>query len=279
MPKAPKSTAIASSAANVFDVLRVIAATDTPLGVSEIGRRLGLAASTVYRALITLEEAGYIARYQGSPSYELGMLPQLLNRALLTRFRLHHASRPFLQALADATGATSSVSVRLGWYCLRIAGAYGSQDIYHRDRLGETTLLHESLSGRGILAFLPAAEMQPYHHFVERHHKERLPAGGWQALDQELAEDRRRGFAIAELPVSPGFFAMALPLRDASGAAMASIVINGPIYRKGEDVSAIAAERDKLEALVRADPDLFQSPFAHLSHDDIQLQLSPPQGD
>ena len=46
---------INSSAVHVFEVLRLVARTDEPLGVSEISRRLGLPASTVYRALITLE--------------------------------------------------------------------------------------------------------------------------------------------------------------------------------------------------------------------------------
>ena len=56
----PPRAAINSSASHVFEVLRLVSESGAPLGVAEIARRLSLPASTVYRALITLEESEYI---------------------------------------------------------------------------------------------------------------------------------------------------------------------------------------------------------------------------
>ena len=97
-----------TSASHVFEALRIVAAAQEPTGASDIARQLGLPASTVYRALITLEESEYIDRFQSSVRYELGAMPRLLNRALLRRFGLQRESAPLLRALAEESGETAS---------------------------------------------------------------------------------------------------------------------------------------------------------------------------
>ncbi len=172
--------AVNSSALHVFEVLRLIARTDEPLGVSEISRRLRLPASTVYRALTTLEETGYLARYRNMPRFELGQMPQLLNRSLVHRFRVHAASRPLLRTLADATGETATLTVPLGWYAVRLAGTYGSHDIYHRDRLGEVALLHETIAGIAILSCFSNPELGPYLKFASARARAGQRATSWK---------------------------------------------------------------------------------------------------
>jgi len=258
-------TAINSSAVHVFEVLRLVARTREPLGVSEIARRLGLPASTVYRALITLEESGYLARHQNTPRYALGQMPQLLNRALVHRFRLHAASRPHLRKLADQTGQTASLTVRLGWYGLRLAGVYGSHDIYHRDRLGEVSLLHQGVAGLAMLAFLGGTAIDGYWAFLERQGVDYDRAGVAAAI-------RTAGAAgVAHLPDTPG---IALPVRNPAGEVLAAIAISA------SDLGAAAerdgpwfAIRDALEAEIADNPGAFESPFAHIPADEIVIAL------
>jgi IclR family acetate operon transcriptional repressor len=244
-------TAINSSAIHVFEVLRFVARTEEPLGVSEISRRLGLPASTVYRALITLEESDYLVRHQNMPRYELGQMPQLLNRALVHRFKLHAASRPHLRALAEMTGETASLTVRLGWYGLRLAGVYGSHDIYHRDRLGEVMPLHQGAAGQGILAFLGDEEQAAYRAFAAR--------SGFEG-DCDAAKG-----GIARTA-----FGMAVPVRNPAGEVLASIAISAADAKFEADCREA---RDALEAEIAADSESFRSPFAHIPADDIVLNL------
>lgn len=250
-------TAVNSSATHVFEVLRLVARTDEPLGVSEIGRRLGLPASTVYRALITLEESDYLARYQNMPRYELGQMPQLLNRALVHRFRLHAASRPYLRALSERTGETTSLTVRLGWYGLRLAGVYGSHDIYHRERLGQVAPLHEEVAGIGILAFLGAADRDAYREFWR--------ARGREADWDEVTAAGRDGVARAATGA-------ALPVRNPSGEVLAALAISASSLSAASDTLWREA-RDALEAEIAADPAAFDSPFANIPPDEIVIDL------
>jgi DNA-binding IclR family transcriptional regulator len=258
------------SAGHVFDALRAISESEQPPGVTELARQLAVPASTMFRALTTLEAAGYVGRLRNVPRFELGMMPALLNRALFRRFALLEASRPHLQRLAAETGETSSLSVRLGWYSLRLSGVYGNQDVYHREKLGELHLLHESLAGRGMLTAMRAADVTALRAFTARHHGDRVPSGGWAAFEAEEA-----GFVHERVEGAQGLSAVALPVRTASGEPIASIAVSGPVYRPGTSPgrSAWDAARRDLEQLVQSDPARFASPFAHIPIDDIRLRL------
>jgi len=256
----------------VFDVLRTVSDSTQPPGVSDIGRLLGLTGSNVFRALTTLEASGYVSRFRNLPQFELGTMPYLLNRALLNRFEINHASRPFLRALAQETGETVSLNVRLGWYSLRLSGVYGSRDIYHRDRLGELGLLHQALPGRAILAFMSEPELVDMARFLTDISGEWPGDTAWAGLQEMLRDAVETGFLAEELPMSPGFCAIGMPIRDQSGAAIASITINGPVF-PSDKTGAMLAVRDRLEGVIAAEPERFVSPFAHLPPERISLKI------
>ncbi len=270
--KTRKRAAINSSAQHVFDVLRTVSDAAEPPGVSDIGRRLGLTGSTVFRALTTLEASGYVSRFRNLPQFELGTMPYLLNRALLNRFEINLASRPFLHELARETGETVSLNVRLGWYSLRLSGVYGSRDIYHRDRLGELGFLHHGLPGRAILAFLADTELASMADFLAETGHEWPGEAAWAELRAILRGTAETGFLAEKLPMSPGFCAIGMPVRDEAGTAIASITINGPVFPSG-NINTLLAVRDRLEAMILADPQRFASPFAHLPPERILLKV------
>ncbi len=271
---APRA-AINSSAQHVFDVLRTVSDAAAPPGVSDIARLLGLTGSNVFRALTTLEASGYVSRFRNLPQFELGTMPYLLNRALLNRFEINLASRPFLRALAQETGETVSLNVRLGWYSLRLSGVFGSRDIYHRDRLGELALLHQALPGRAILAFLTHTDLAEMARFLTGTAHEWPGDAAWAGLRDALEKAAAAGFLAEPLPMSPGFCAIGMPVRDQSGRAIASITINGPVF-PSDRIGGLLAVRDRLEALVAAEPQRFVSPFAHLPPERIFLKV--PRG-
>jgi DNA-binding IclR family transcriptional regulator len=267
--------AVNSSASHVFRVMRFVAEIDEPLGVTEIARRLNLPVSTVFRALATLEESGYIQRHNNAPRFEIGTMPHLLKRALYNSFPLHSASRPHLRALAEQTGETVSLSVRLGWYMVRISGAFGSHDVYHTSRLGETALLHEAAEGRSVLAVLPQRERTAYYRFVAEYHAAHVAPEGWAGMDAQLAEIASRKYEVQDVPAAPQLRAVALPINDARGDAVAALLVDGPILSKEETHlnPPILAAKVKLETLLAKDYQGFRSPFDHLPHDSIHLRL------
>jgi DNA-binding IclR family transcriptional regulator len=179
-----------------------------------------------------------------------------------------------LRSLAEITGETVSLTVRIGWYGLRLAGVYGSRDIYHHDRLGEAAPLHQNLAGRGILAFLRDNERDRYRVFMETHHHD--PEGpDWNSVEALLSRARETGFEHEELS-SDGRAAIALPVRDPQGEVMASLAINGPVYlpATGDGQIEALAARDFLEGAVAASPAEFVSPFAGVAADEIVIRCA-----
>ena len=56
-----------------------------------------------------------------------------------------------------------------------------------------------------------------------------------RALQRELEHVRRQGYAYSEEEVSPGAWALAVPLRDPSGHCLASLGVAGPLFRLNRD--------------------------------------------
>src|SRR3954470_19231538 len=131
-----------TSSLHVFQILRLVAESKEPRGVAEIAKSTGLPTTTVYRALVTLSEARYLSRDESTSKYRIGQMPLMLLRALFSRFPLRELGLPALRALAADTGETVSLSMRIGWYGVRIASVPGSNDSQYKPRVGLSQLLH-----------------------------------------------------------------------------------------------------------------------------------------
>lgn len=268
----PTRPPINSSAFHIFDILRLVSTADVPLGVTDIGRQLNLPNSTVHRALATLEQSQYIARLESAPRYKLGPMPQFLTRAIFRRFALRKASIPYLKEIAQLTGETTFLSVRIGNYYMRIAVAYGSNDIYSPGRLGEVRLLHDGSAGLGILAFLPERDVRDYRQFVLKHHPAFAPALRRRCSRAQLAQSVAAGFVIEpQRDVADNLIA-AKPIHNAGGQAIASILATGPRSRSPQpDWLKPAYE---FERLVRGDAASFEHPYAHIDMSETVIDIS-----
>jgi DNA-binding IclR family transcriptional regulator len=267
-----------SSALHVFEILRLVSRTDTPPGVADISRRLDLPTSTVHRALATLEQSQYLSRLESAPRYKLGPMPQFLTRAVFRQFQLRTASLPFLKRIAQETGATTSLGVRAGYYYLRITVAYGSNDLYSPGRLGEVNLLHDELGGRGVLAFLPVKDLRGYRRFVAKRYPKAVR--DLDALRALLRPSRETGFVAERSDHYADAFALSLPIRNADGEAIASILATGPARTRSGKLLRPGWTRhaDELEAMVRGDPERFRNPFGHIDPEQIVIDVQKRAG-
>src|SRR5215831_4977813 len=168
--------ALSRSASRALRILETVGAAERPLGPTEIGQSLGIAAGTAFRGLDALERAGFLARFQASPKFVLGKSVAALRQSLLARFPIRDVTAPYLRQLAFASGETCSLTVRLGWHGLRIAAAPGTNEVTSAPPLGGVRPLGEGCAGRAILAHLGS------------------DAPDAQGLARALAEVRTRGF-------------------------------------------------------------------------------------
>lgn len=266
----PSSTNI--SALHIFAILRLVSRSSVPLGPADLSRLLQAPVSTVHRALMTLEETGYISRYNDTGQYQSGQMPEHLSRALFHRFPLHDEIRPYLRRMADDSGATASLCVRIGWFQMTIAVVYGADDLYHRVRLGRVCRLHSGVASRAILAYLPPADLKRYVAFCRASGDDE--AGLDDALLKACQAVRETGYALEEDDSDEGPAAVALPVRSATGEAVASILVTSHRKVSRQSLARQLAWRDEVERRLAQDPDRARHPYEHIEPDAIRFDVA-----
>lgn len=257
---------MSSSAKRALKILAAVGETGRPMGVTEVARVLGITPGTAFRGLDALQSAGLLTRHPSAPRFVLGPAALGLRQSLLSLFRIGDISLPYLRQLASASGETSSLHVRIGWYAARAAIAPGSAEVTSGAIPKGAQPLSAEPSGRAILAHLPPNQVARFLAWATARGIV-IPA----SLERELAALRARGFAASSPPDSG---AVAFAIRK-SDQAFASVALEGP----GLPGDALSSERiaecraiaGAIEALVRVNPDIGRQPFEHIDPDDIVL--------
>src|SRR5258707_2982779 len=105
---------------------------------------------------------------------------------------------PYLRQPAFASGETASLTVRLGWYGVRIAAAPGTNEVTSSPPLGAVRLFGEGCASRAILASLAPGAAADYAAWGRRHKK---PMPHLKTLARALADIRPDGISNQEAPL------------------------------------------------------------------------------
>jgi DNA-binding IclR family transcriptional regulator len=192
-----------------------------------IARELGLPRSTTYELLTELAAAGFAVHLPDERRWGLGLVAFEIGTAYLRGEPLERAGRPVITRLSQRVGATAHLGV-----------LHGAQTLYlAKEKIGTTgpTLVTEvgvrlpaalTATGLSILAHLPAEQVRALFPdraaFVDR--TGRGP-GTLPALRQDLAQVRRRGWAIEDGRVSSGTASVAAPVFDHNAVPIAAVAV------------------------------------------------------
>jgi DNA-binding IclR family transcriptional regulator len=259
---------MSSSAKRALRILEFVAGAESPPGVTTIARALSLSPATVFRSLDALNRADLVARHGSSSRYVLGAAAERLCRTLIGRFAMRELSYPYLHLLASASEESASLHVRVGWYAVRVASAYGPAEVTAAPLLGAASPLGENCAGRAMLAFLGEGEAARYRDWAAKH-------GAKGAVEQATLDAiRSQGFALGET-AHAGVMAAGFPIR-LHDCAVAALTIDGPVLgttplAKLHPVWRWREIVEEFEAIGKSQPLLFANPFAHLDPDSIVL--------
>lgn len=226
------------SVERALSLLEVLAEADAPLALGEIAARAHLAAPTTHRLLKTLLAGGYVTQTNDA-HYALGSaLIRLGDKATPV---LAQAAGPILAELEQASEETANLAVLEDDLVTYIAQVPSRHHMRMFTEVGRRVLPHASGVGKAMLSTLTDTEIRSV---VQR---TGLPKYTPTTLTSEkrlladLAESRRRGFAIDNGEQEVGVRCIAVPLKGVHPPAAVSI--SGPAARVTEAKSA---------ALVRA---------------------------
>lgn len=192
-------------------VLRTVADSGTPMGVSEIARAAGLNQATTWRICHTFQKLGYLsstASGQLSPG-----LPLLgLGHAALASERLVDIAAPVLKKLAEQFNAVVAVAVPDGDSMLYVSRAESSLAMLTMNlKVGSRVPILTSALGWAYLASLQGADRS--HRLAGLRKRHAAAYANVQAtLEQQLQAFESRGFVVNEEVFHPNVGFVGVPL-------------------------------------------------------------------
>lgn len=221
-----------------LEILQAFSTEKPQLGISEIGRELGVSRSTAFRLVFTLEKMGFLKRVEHSKKYSLGLRVLDLGFKFLSGMDIVDLARPHLANLSDETTASSHLAVRDGREIVYIARATAKQPIVSTVTVGVGTRFpaHATSSGRILLSDLSLAEIaQIYEGISLKAYTDQTP-GTLGDLINLLEQDRKNGYVLSWGAFEKNLASVAVPIRDSSRKTVASINISCAIgtYTKDE---------------------------------------------
>ena len=195
-------------------VLGAVAEGGEPIGLADLTSQLGLPRQTVHRVVRQLESAGLIRRDFGRAQFTVG--PRLLNLSLGTLATATHIApmRAVLRNLVAHVGESCHVGVldrdevvyiervECDWP-LRLQLGPGSRVPVHATAIGKLLLAH--MPSRMRKRILSAA---PLEKLTER------TVTDTSVLERELAQIRRRGYAVNVGENTLGLVGLAVPITN-----------------------------------------------------------------
>ncbi len=247
-----------SSARRALRMLEVVNSSLRPMGVTAIAEATETPPGTAYRSLDALEQCGFVERYRASTQYQIGPAASRLTRSLYARFQIRTICMPFLRRLAFAASETTTLTVPVGYFGVRVAVVAGTRSVRASASIGVTGYLDQDMAGRSILAFYSAANIAKC--------RALSPARRKKDIDASLREIRKVGFAMDQAGDGPDRVGVALPIRI-DGQVIAAVSLNGPIadINRGPDASNLQVWQQivkEIEAQVGEFPLAALNPFA-----------------
>jgi len=236
------------SVGKAAQVLRHLGEAGT-LGVTELSRRIRVHKSTVSRLLATLERHGLVARNPQSDKFGLGLALISLAGAALQRIDLRTVARGPLERLAEQTRETVNLAILDGDQVVNIDKIASPHYIRDIGWIGRRSPLHCTATGKALVAHLPPAARRTLLGARLKRYTAQTVCD-WNALEAELAEVRRLGYAVGREELEPGLVAVAAPIQDLGGRVTATVSVSGPSFRMTR--TALAAHARQVMAAAAA---------------------------
>jgi DNA-binding IclR family transcriptional regulator len=217
-------TASVRSVDRALDLLVVLEGSGRPLRLTEVANLANMHKATAQRLLAVLERRGFVQRTRGF--FQVGVASLPLAHAFVMGDRLIGAALPVLQELADASGLSASLFVRLGFDRVLVQRADGSDSSRYRLPIGERLPLHLG-AGRVLAAALGPAELEL---MLAELGDMRLASGApltRTGLLADLERIRAQGYYIAHAERTVGMASVSAPVLDSDGVTRAALCVSG----------------------------------------------------
>lgn len=242
--------------ARLVGVLRHLAETGGEVTVKGLAQSAGLPPSTAHRLLGLLARVGMVEVDAARHRYRPGLEYYRLSALIMGRMDIGELARPIMDAVVAECGETCVLGLYLpaDRRMMFVARADSAHPLRYPLELHRPLSVAWGATGRAILAFLPAVEIEAVLAMGEP-----APATGAAppapaAMRRLLADIRAAGVAVSHGEKIPGAVGIAAPVTSAGGRTVGSLSVTIPElrFRKEAEPRLVALVRGRAAELSRA---------------------------
>lgn len=229
----PDDTSPVRAVSRAMDLLLALEA--GPRSLAQIADATGLTKPTAHRLLATLFRSQLVIQNPYSSDYMLG--PGCLgiaNAVLRGLGGLGLIARDILDRLAEVSQETVALYVPAGTQRVCMAQVPSPQPVRYMATVGAARPLYTGAMGKILLAFADEKDREELFSRLTLLPVTPATVVDRDELDMQLAEARRRGYAVSRGEQADGVAAISAPVFAANGHIMAAVSILGPSIRMSD---------------------------------------------
>lgn len=236
--KEANQSVIINSVNRALDILEYIFSARREVSVSQIARDLDMHKSTVYRALVTLQNRGYVTQNPETENYYLGIKTFILGTHSTEEIEIENFLRPYLKRLNEQFNEAVNASVLQRNYdgvykSVIIAKESSYKALNANTTIGSLNECYCSAVGKCLIAFSENIDLSVY----EKHPMQKFTESTITSIDeleQELEMVRSNRYAIDNEEREKQLFCIAAPVLK-NGVAVAAVSLSGPVGRMKDE--------------------------------------------
>jgi IclR family KDG regulon transcriptional repressor len=210
-----------------LDLIELLATAKDGMGVTEIGQRIGLHKSTVFRLLNALAQRGYIEKDPKTSTYKLGLKFVEIGGLFLNKLELKTEALPFMRRLAEIVGQPVHLAIRDGVEIIYIEKVESVNSIRMYSQIGRRAPVYCSAIGKILLSGLSPERLREL--FAEIRFERFTPNTILSPveLEKEILRAETAGWAVDNEEHEPNIRCIAAPVYDYTGKIIAAVSVSG----------------------------------------------------
>ena len=214
--------------------LLFLVAEESGKGVTELARLSGNTKARAFRLLTTLEESGLVRRQLPAATYSLGYRALIIGSSAQAQLSLISVANDMLEAIGRECNESVLVRIRDGAETVCVAWWDAPHALRVHSPLGDRRPLFVGASGKLLLAHAPEEIQEDIlSGKLERFTPNTIVKR--TELKREIKKILQEGYSTSFSEKTTDMVAVAAPIRDASGAVIASLSMTAPVSRVPKD--------------------------------------------
>jgi len=212
-------------------ILKHIANSQEGYGIREIAKKFGYSPSVVQKILQALVAHDFVLQEPASQTYQLGPAALQVGLSGLSKIEIRKVAKPHLQTLAEKSGETALLGVKINNCVIYIEKSLSPNDIRMDPPIGSFRPFNCTAVGKCILAYKSNEEIERL--FKENFFVKSTPNSmvDLAEIKNEIATIRERGFAFDREEYQEGAMCIGAPIKNFENNVIAAIAIAGPVDR------------------------------------------------